>query len=44
MPGGEVVGQTFPESLAVGGADLAALLEFDDTPTDLPGSGRKDAR
>ena len=32
----------FQEPLAIGGADLAALLKLDDAATDLPVSGRKD--
>ena len=42
VSGGEVVGQPLPKPFAIGGADLAALLELDDAAADLPVSGGED--
>ena len=41
MSGGEVIGEPLPEPFAVGGPDLAALLELDDAAADFPVSGGK---
>ena len=42
VSGGEVIGEPLPEPFAVGGPDLAALLELDDAAADFPVSGGED--
>ena len=43
MLNGQIRGQSLKQFLAVAGPGLSALIEFDDSPANLPVSGCQDA-